>query len=68
MGKRSHLYYNIFMWLLLLITSTKLAGNGIGKFRLPVENSKNRIFTYSENKAGYGVLTAQHSTDRCPNR
>ena len=43
MGKRPHLHYIIFMWRLLLITSTKLAGNGIGKFRLPVENSKNRI-------------------------
>ena len=43
MGKRSHLHNIIFMWRLLLITSTKLAVNGIGKFRLSVENSKNRM-------------------------
>ena len=43
MGKRPHLHYIIFIWRLLLITPTKLAGNGIGKFRLSVENSKNRI-------------------------
>ena len=43
MGKRSHLHGVIFMWILLLITSTKLAGNRIGNFRLSVENSKNRI-------------------------
>ena len=43
MGKRSHLHYIIFMSRLLLITSTKLAGNDIGKFRLSEENSKNRI-------------------------
>ena len=45
MGKRSHLHNIIFMWRLLqlLITSTKLAGNGIGNFRLSVENSENRI-------------------------
>ena len=43
MGKRSHLYNTIFMWRLLLITSATLAGNGIGNFRLSVENSKNRI-------------------------
>ena len=43
MGKRSHLHNISFMWRLLLITSIKLAGSGIGKFRLSVENSKNRI-------------------------
>ena len=45
MEERPHLHCIIFMWRLLLITSTKLAGNGIGKFRLyvSVENSKNRI-------------------------
>ena len=43
MGKRPHLHYIIFMWRLLLITPTKLAGNGIGKFRLSAGNSNNRI-------------------------
>ena len=45
MEKKPHLYCIIFMGRLLLITSTKLAGNGIGKFRLHVsiKNSKNRI-------------------------
>ena len=45
MEKKPHLYYIIFMGRLLLITSTKLAGNGIVKFRLhvSVENSKNII-------------------------
>ena len=45
MEKKPHLYYIIFMGRLLLITSTKLAWNGIGKFRphVLVENSKDRI-------------------------
>ena len=55
--KGDHLSYIIFMWRLLLITSTRLAGNSIGKFRLSVENTKNKNNTYSENKAGSGVLS-----------
>ena len=43
MGKRTHLKYIIFMRRLLHIISTKLAENSIGKFRLSVENFKNRI-------------------------
>ena len=43
MRKRSHFHCIFFMWRPLLIKSIKLAGSGIGKFRLSVENSENRI-------------------------
>ena len=65
MGKRTHLQYIIFMWRLLLIISTKLAGNTIGKFRLSVENSKNRILHILQTRLDLECLV-QHSTDRCP--
>ena len=65
MEERPHLHYIIFMWRLLLITSTKLAGNSIGKFRLSVENSKNRILHILKARLDLGCLV-QHSTDRCP--
>ena len=38
------------------MTSTKLVGNSIGKFRLSVEHSKQNI-THFENRAGSGALT-----------
>ena len=65
MGKRTHLQYIIFMWRLLLIISTKLAGNSIGKFRLSVENSKNRILHILQTRLDL-ECSVKHSTDRCP--
>ena len=62
MGKMSHLYYIIFMWRLLLITSTKLAGNGIGKFRLSVENSKNRILHILKTRLDLECLSQESNT------
>ena len=57
MGKRTHLQYIIFMWRLLLIISTNLAGNSIGKFRLSIKNFQKYNITNSANKVGSGVLS-----------
>ena len=64
MGKRTHLQYIIFMWRLLLIISTKLAGNSIGKFRLSVENSKNGILQILQTRLDL-ERSVKHSTDTC---
>ena len=64
MGKRTHLQYIIFMWRLLLIISTKLAENSIGKFRLSVENSKNRILQIPQKRLDL-ECSVKHSTDTC---
>ena len=65
MGKRTHLQYIIFMWRLLLIISTRIAENSIGKFRLSVENSKNRILHILQTRLDLECLV-KYSTDRCP--
>ena len=57
-------YLLIFMWRLLLIISTKLAGNSIGKFRLSVENSKNRILQILQTRLDL-ECSVKHSTDTC---
>ena len=64
MGKRAHLQYIIFMWRLLLIISTKLAGNSIGTFRLSVENSNNKILQILQTRLDLECLV-KHSTDTC---
>ena len=65
MGKRPHLHYIIFMWRLLLITSTKLVGNSTGKFRLSVEHSKNGMLHILKTRLDLECLV-QHSTDTFP--
>ena len=60
MGKRTHLQYIIFMWRLLLIISTKLAGNS----RLSVENSKNGILQILQTRLDL-ECSVKHSTDTC---
>ena len=65
MGKRPHLQYIIFMWRLLLMTSTKLVGSSIGKFRLSVEHFKHRVLHILKAKLDLESLL-QHSTDTCP--
>ena len=42
-----------------------IAGNSIGKFRLSVENFKNRILHIPKKRLDLECLV-QHSTDRCP--
>ena len=64
-GERPHLYCIIFMWRLLLLTSTKLAGKSIGKFRLSVKHSKNKILHILKARLDLECLV-QHSTDTCP--
>ena len=64
MGKRTHLQYIIFMWRLLLIISTKLAGNSIGKFRLSVENSKIGILQIMQTRLDL-ECSVKHLTDTC---
>ena len=65
MGKRPHLHCIIFMRRLLLMTSIKLVGNSIGKFRLSVEHSKHRILHIQKTRTYLDCLL-QHSIDICP--
>ena len=48
----------------VLIISTKLAGNSIGKFRLSVENSKNGILQILQTRLDL-ECSVKHSTDTC---
>ena len=65
MGKRPHLHCIIFMWRLLLMRSTKLVGNSIGKFRPSVEHSKHRILHILKTRLDLECVL-QHLTDTCP--
>ena len=65
MAKKPHLHQTIFVWRLLLITSTKVAGNNIGKFKLSVKHSKNTILHILKTRLDLECLV-KHSTDRCP--